>query len=155
MRNNADGRTATSTGPISFHSFRPRRVLGAANKSIVWTLVLPVPVMAVIAIIAVWFFVPRMLADTARENAVRSATQTVSQFKTLPGYYTTNALYSAFPFPVRNDRVLDDFQRAARPRNASFRDHNPQTGGFFSSLSARGVMQCNNQQSKDARRDIT
>ena len=170
-----------STASFSPRAFLSHHILRGVNKSIVWKLVLPVPVMLAVAIIAVWFFVPRMLADNARENAVQSATQTVSRFKTLRGYYTkteaksvplpatlihdlsallseeetTIVLYSAYPFPVRKDRMLDDFQRAARPKNASIRDHKSQTGGFFSGLSAQGVTRCNKQQSKEPRCDIT
>ena len=58
------------------------------KRSIVWTLVLPVPVALVAGLIAVWFTLPEMVAERTRAGAISNATQTVNQFKTLRGYYT-------------------------------------------------------------------
>ncbi|MDV7338197.1 methyl-accepting chemotaxis protein [Terasakiella sp. A23] len=128
------------------------------SKSILWKIVLPIPVTALIAVLLMAFVVPGMMRDNAIENAVDSATQTVTQFKAIRGYYTKNIikkvlanggvhpsithkdeadaiplpatfvhdmsdilsendtkvkLYSAYPFPNRADRKLDDFQQEA------------------------------------------
>ena len=128
------------------------------QKSIVWKLALPLPIILICFLIIAWYFIPRMVTDTARDAAVRSAVQTVKQFKVIRGYYTKNiikkvkangaikpsvnhasepdtvplpatlihdlsallskedttvSLYSAYPFPLRNERVLDDFQSEA------------------------------------------
>ena len=126
--------------------------------SVVWKLLLPLPVALVIGLVAIWLTLPEMVAENTRDSAVNNATQIVNQFKTLRGYYTkavikkaiasgalkpsfnhadeadgiplpatlihdmsellaeqdtTLALYSAYPFPVRADRVLDGFQQEA------------------------------------------
>lgn len=132
--------------------------MGWISKSILWKIVLPIPIAAIIAVMLMAFVVPNMIRDNAIDNAVESATQTVGQFKTIRGYYTKNVikkilanggvhpsinhkteedgiplpatfihdmsdllakndttvkLYSAFPFPNRATRKLDDFQTQA------------------------------------------
>ncbi|WP_135081806.1 methyl-accepting chemotaxis protein [Terasakiella sp. SH-1] len=62
------------------------------HKSILWKIVLPIPVAAFVAIILMMFVVPSMMRNNAIENAVESATQTVEQFKTIRGYYTKNVI---------------------------------------------------------------
>ena len=62
------------------------------KKSIVWQLVLPIPIMLGAALIAIWFLLPPLLADNVRDDAVRNAQQTVGQFKTLRGYYVKNVI---------------------------------------------------------------
>ncbi len=128
------------------------------SQSVAWKLILPTPVFAVIAVLSVWWFVPSMVEQNVREDAVRAAAQTAGQFKTIRGYYTQNVvkkvlangglkpsynhktekdtiplpatlihdmsellaeadttvnLYSLYPFPVRGDRKLDEFQNDA------------------------------------------
>jgi methyl-accepting chemotaxis protein len=112
----------------------------------------------VLGIGALSFFVPSAVEENARAAAIQAATQTVSQFKALRGYYTKSVikkvlanggvkpsfnhksepdsiplpatvihdmselleqedtrvqLFSAFPFPNRNERQLDSFQEEA------------------------------------------
>ena len=139
------------------------------TKSVVWQMILPLPIGLVIAAAAAWWLVPSYVQQSSRDSAINAATQTAGQFKTLRGYYTKNVikkalangalkpsfnhkdepnaiplpatvihdlsallekedtqvrLYSAFPFPIRGQRVLDDFEneawdarhRVARPR---------------------------------------
>ena len=62
------------------------------KKSIVWQLVLPIPIMLGAALIAIWFLLPPLLADNVRDDAIRNAQQTVGQFKTLRGYYVKNVI---------------------------------------------------------------
>jgi methyl-accepting chemotaxis protein len=128
------------------------------SKSIAWKLILPVPIALAIGLAAAWIFIPSLVGDNVRADAVRSAEQIVSQFKTIRGYYTKNvikkiiadgnlkpsynhkdepngvplpatfihdlsallaeenvniALYSPYPFPIREARQLDDFQTEA------------------------------------------
>ncbi len=56
--------------------------------SLLLQLVLPVPVLLVAALWVTSYLVPTLTADNARQEAIRSAKQTVSQFKILRGYYT-------------------------------------------------------------------
>lgn len=128
------------------------------HKSFVWKLVLPVPIALVCVILAGWLVIPQWTAKNAVDAAIKSASETVSQFKTIRGYYTKNiiakvkangtikpainhkgvpntvplpatfvhdiskllekqdtkvGLYSAYPFPNRASRKLDDFQTEA------------------------------------------
>jgi methyl-accepting chemotaxis protein len=132
--------------------------LGSLKKSLVWQLVLPVPIALVLGVGALSFFVPSAVEENARAAAIQAATQTVGQFKALRGYYTKSVikkvlanggvkpsfnhksepdsiplpatvihdmselleqedtrvqLFSAFPFPNRNERQLDSFQKEA------------------------------------------
>jgi methyl-accepting chemotaxis protein len=127
-------------------------------KSIIWKLVLPVPIAFLMFLAIAWFMIPTMVMENARDTATDAALQTANQFKVIRGYYTKNVikkavadgnlepaidhagianaiplpatmihdlskllaksdttmtLYSAFPFPGRKDRVLDDFQKSA------------------------------------------
>jgi len=66
--------------------------VGWISRSILWKIVLPVPVAAILAVLLVFFVVPGMMRDNAIQNAVDSATQTVGQFKTIRGYYTRNVI---------------------------------------------------------------
>jgi len=66
--------------------------VGWISKSILWKIVLPVPVAAILAVLLMAFVVPNMMRENAVENAVDSATQTVGQFKTIRGYYTKNVI---------------------------------------------------------------
>ncbi|MDP6706469.1 MAG: methyl-accepting chemotaxis protein [Alphaproteobacteria bacterium] len=65
------------------------------SRSIVWSLVLPVPVALVIGVGALAFWLPNRIADSAREDATHSARQIASQFKIIRGYYTRNVVKKA------------------------------------------------------------
>ena len=134
-------------------------------KSMVWKLVLPVPIALAVAIAVGWYFISQWTATNTVDAAIASAAETVGQFKTVRGYYTKNIiakvkangtikpainhkgvpntvplpatfvhdvskllekrdtkvrLYSAYPFPNRAARNLDDFQTEAwDPLNAN------------------------------------
>lgn len=60
--------------------------------SLLLQLVLPVPLLLVAALWVIWILVPELTADSARQEAIRSAEQIVLQFKTLRGYYTENVV---------------------------------------------------------------
>ncbi len=123
-----------------------------------WKIILPVPILVMVSIAIIWFFVPRMMAQNAINETIQIGQQFVEQFKIIRGYYTKNIvkkvvangamtpaidhrdnpdaiplpatfihdvsallqetdtqinLYSAFPFPNRANRQLDEFQRQA------------------------------------------
>ena len=128
------------------------------STSLVWKLVLPIPIALAMVIAAGWYFIPQWTASNAVQAATASAAETVAQFKTIRGYYTKNiiakvkangsikpaikhqgvpntvplpatfvhdvsklleqrdtklSLYSAYPFPNRAERTLDEFQSQA------------------------------------------
>ena len=170
------------------------------QKSIVWKLALPLPIILVCCVAAAWVFIPRMVTNNTRDAAVRSAVQTVKQFKTIRGYYTKNvikkakangalkpsfnhatepnsiplpatlihdlsallaaedttiALYSAFPFPLRKDRALDEFQSEAwtyltkNPegtftREETRKDQRILRVAMADTMSAEGCVNCHN-----------
>lgn len=62
------------------------------NRSLFWKFALPTIVLFVVCIIAMAFFVPNLLRQSAIDGAVRNARETVTQFKTLRQYYTDNVV---------------------------------------------------------------
>ncbi len=66
--------------------------LNAIRQSISWKIILPIPIFAVIAVAAVWMFLPSKVEENVRGDAVQSAVQTAKQFKTIRGYYTKNVI---------------------------------------------------------------
>ncbi len=83
------------------------------QESIVWKLILPLPIILACCVIAAWFFVPRMVTDNTRDAAVRSAVQTVKQFKTIRGYYTKNVIKKA----KANGGLKPSFNHATEPNS--------------------------------------
>lgn len=65
------------------------------KPSILWTLVLPIPAIMLAAFAVIWIVLPQRVADNARQSAVISAQQTVTQFKVIRGYYTRNVIKKA------------------------------------------------------------
>src|SRR3954467_14539992 len=82
--------------PVESRTSRDRggrlgRIRGAEmlRKSLVWKLVLPVPV-ALIAMMAVLLvLVPRQVARDAQETAIENALQTIAHFRSVRDYYNT------------------------------------------------------------------
>src|SRR5579875_2659469 len=62
------------------------------NHSIVWKMLLPIPLVCGAAIAAAAFLVPPLIAGDATESALAEARQTVNQFRTLRRYYTKNVV---------------------------------------------------------------
>ncbi len=62
------------------------------NKSLFWKFALPTSALFVVCIIAMAFFVPNLLKQSAVAGAVANAEETVTQFKTLRQYYTENVV---------------------------------------------------------------
>ncbi|VAW00760.1 Methyl-accepting chemotaxis protein [hydrothermal vent metagenome] len=69
--------------------------LSSLNSSIKWKLILPAPVLMVIAIILVWAILPGYMENNVRKDSIRSAEQTVNQFKMIRAYYTKNVVSKA------------------------------------------------------------
>ena len=85
----------------------------ATMRSLVWKLVLPVPIGLAIAVLAIWLTVPDMIASNIRDEAVRSAEQTANQFKTVRGYYTKNVIKKA----VANGSLKPSFNHSREPNS--------------------------------------
>lgn len=62
------------------------------NHSIVWKMMLPIPLICGAAIAAAAFLVPPLVAGDAIESALAEARQTVNQFRTLRSYYTKDVV---------------------------------------------------------------
>jgi HAMP domain-containing protein len=63
--------------------------MGESMKhSVIWQMLLPIPIVSGIAIAAAAYFVPPLIASDAIESALAEAQRTVGQFRTLRGYYT-------------------------------------------------------------------
>lgn len=134
------------------------RLPNGLSQDLRWKLILPVPILVVLSIVVVWYFVPKMVAQNATNASITNGQQIAEQFKIIRGYYTRNIvrkavtsgsmtpsithqdepnsiplpatfihdvsallqesetnvnLYSAYPFPNRAERQLDEFQQAA------------------------------------------
>lgn len=66
--------------------------MAAFNNSIKWKLILPAPILMLVAIILVWAILPDYMANNVKEDSVRNAVQTVNQFKQIRSYYTKNVI---------------------------------------------------------------
>ena len=77
-----------SSGRRSFMS----SMKGSSGKSLSWRLILPVPITIIVCIAAIALMVPKIMADNAKEEAVRQGQQIAGQFKTIRGYYTRNVI---------------------------------------------------------------
>jgi methyl-accepting chemotaxis protein len=67
----------------------------SAQKSLVWKLVLPIPVLIIVGLAAAWWLIPNAVTENARESATRAGVQAANQFKTIRGYYTKNIIKKA------------------------------------------------------------
>ncbi len=65
------------------------------NKSIIFKLALPVPIIVLLCLTVAWFVIPKVVTENALEAATQSALQTAKQFKIIRGYYTTNVIKKA------------------------------------------------------------
>ena len=62
------------------------------RHSLAWQMIGPIPLMVIAAIVAIWFIVPRKIADNATDQAVLAGRSIATQFKTLREYYTENVV---------------------------------------------------------------
>jgi methyl-accepting chemotaxis protein len=70
----------------------PQPAASRLFHSLAWRLLLPVPLALVVAIAAIWFVIPRMIASSATDEAIHASQQIASQFKTIRAYYTDNVV---------------------------------------------------------------
>jgi len=62
------------------------------RHSLKWQMIGPIPLMVIAAIAAVWFIIPRKVAESATNQAVLAGRHIATQFKTLREYYTENVV---------------------------------------------------------------
>src|SRR5262245_13144206 len=62
------------------------------RHSLRWQVMSPTPIMVRATIAAVWFMVPRRVAESATDQAVLAGSSIATQFKTLREYYTENVV---------------------------------------------------------------
>ena len=65
------------------------------SNSIIWRLVLPVPIALVLGLVGLGFLLPQQISDNVRADAVRNGEQIANQFKVIRGYYTKNVIKKA------------------------------------------------------------
>jgi methyl-accepting chemotaxis protein len=64
----------------------------ARRDSLAWRLILPVPIAIVVAVVAIWVTVPRIVDSMAMTDAVLTNQQVAAEFKTIRTYYTENVV---------------------------------------------------------------
>jgi methyl-accepting chemotaxis protein len=62
------------------------------TKSIAWKIILPIPIAFVVGVAALALWLPKAIESDVKQTAIKNATQTVNQFKTIRGYYTKNII---------------------------------------------------------------
>lgn len=88
--------------------------------TILWMLVLPVPIVILLGVIATWLIVPSVVADNVRDQAVESAKQTAGQFKAIRGYYTRNVISKVVKSKVLKPTFSHKTQANGVPLPATF-----------------------------------
>jgi methyl-accepting chemotaxis protein len=71
--------------------------VGTARQSLVWKLILPVPVAIGALIVGACWFIPHWVEQNAVERATVSAQQTIGIFRTLRAYYTESVVSRLVP----------------------------------------------------------
>jgi methyl-accepting chemotaxis protein len=90
------------------------------HDGLIWRLVLPVPIMILVAIALIWLTVPRVVASMAVNDAVLANEQVAAEFKTIRTYYTENVVNKVVKggaFKASHDHRGND---AAIPLPATF-----------------------------------
>lgn len=85
----------------------------ARRQSLLWKLLLPVPLILLVTMLTAGILVPMVIAHNARDEAVREAEQTVKQFKALRSYYTENVVRKA----LASGALKPDIQHKNQPGN--------------------------------------
>lgn len=97
------------------------------TQSMLWPLVLPVPIVAVASVVCSLIFIPKWVESNARESAILTGTQTVNQFKTIRAYYTKSVVAKA----IANNRALKP-----TVEHATMKDGIPLPATFIHDMSA-------------------
>ena len=110
------------------------------KRSIVWQMLLPIPVICGVAIIGAAFLVPPLVAGDAVESAVEQAHETVNQFKAMRAYYTKSvvakvtsgsAMKATFDHQGKADAIplpatmIQDLSALLQQRGTSLRLYSP------------------------------
>ena len=80
------------------------------KRSIAWQMILPVPVITVIAVVVAWAALPSYIAGSAVDDAIRAGRETAGQLKTLRAYYTSNVVAKA----TKGGAVTADFDHVGK-----------------------------------------
>ena len=92
----------------------PRTFLPSSlTQTVAWKLILPIPIFAIVAVLGVWKFLPSMVEQNVREDAIRSGVQIANQFKTIRGYYTKNVIKKT----VAGGKLKPSFNHATEPNS--------------------------------------
>ncbi|MFV2092419.1 MAG: methyl-accepting chemotaxis protein, partial [Hyphomicrobiales bacterium] len=86
---------------------------GVGGSSLSWRLILPVPIAIVAVIAAIAFIVPEIMAENAKQEAVRQGQQIADQFKTIRGYYTRSVIKKV----VKSGVLKPSFNHASEPNS--------------------------------------
>jgi methyl-accepting chemotaxis protein len=60
------------------------------HRSLVWRMILPIPLVVIIGIAIIWCVVPRVVVNIATDGAITASQQIATQFKIIRTYYTEN-----------------------------------------------------------------
>src|SRR5215467_2283261 len=82
----------------------------AMRRSMSWRLVLPVPLVTIVAVLVAWLALPPYVARNAVDNAIATALQTGTQLKTLRAYYTANVAAKA----IKSGALKPDFDHQGK-----------------------------------------
>ncbi|MBT7977263.1 MAG: hypothetical protein HN557_11430, partial [Rhodospirillaceae bacterium] len=89
-------------------------------RSVIWKIILPVPILLVAGIAVAMFFLPQMLERNIVDNAVAGATSSVNQFKVIRGYYTRNIVKKALGSGALKPSYNHKDDKGAIPLPATF-----------------------------------
>ena len=68
---------------------------GGLSRDLRWKLILPVPIIVVLAIALTWYAVPKLVAQNATNATINNGQQIAEQLKVIRGYYTRNVVRKA------------------------------------------------------------
>jgi methyl-accepting chemotaxis protein len=94
-----------------------------SRRSISWTMILPIPILAGTAVAAAWLFLPPRIEENVRTSAALAAEQTANQFKTIRSYYTSNVVSKVLASGAMKTSVDHKSDAAAIPLPATFIHH--------------------------------
>jgi methyl-accepting chemotaxis protein len=115
-------------------------MIGVERRSIVWRMLLPIPIVSSVAFLAAWLLVPTVVSDNAVESAVETARQLVNAVKTVRTYYSKTivtkvtsggSFKSTYDYRDKPDAIplpatmIHDLSDVFRPGGTSFKLYSP------------------------------
>jgi len=88
-----------------------RNIFGILSRSISWQILLPVPVVTVVALLIGWLAIPPIIRANIQDEAVSVARETVFQFKALRKYYVVNVVSKV----VKNGALKPSINHSGNP----------------------------------------